>query len=379
VTTNKKKFALTILVNVCSIFSFLYLYAHELSPNITNLKVEKNGVRIEFVTNVEAYITGVDFSMLDNTKGHKNLEYYKKLRTLGETELSSVFLNNWNEFTSLFTLVTEDGRKLDKFFFSFIEIEEIDNPKVPRLGTIHFFVEAFGVRSFTFKASKKLGDIILRQEGVENGVSQYLTPGEKSVIISNDKIESRTKVDIFFDYILAGFYHILPKGLDHILFVMGLLFLTPKIAPLVMQISIFTLAHTITLAMNSLGLVTIAAGIVEPLIALSIVYIAYENIYRPQLTKYRIVTIFLFGLLHGLGFANVLKTFGLPEENLILALFGFNIGVEIGQITIVLLGFIVLTYIFKGIKRYRVYVTLPGSLFIGIFGLWWMFERMLVS
>ena len=378
-TTNKIKFALAILVNVCSIFSFLYLYAHELSPNIADLKVEKNGVHIKFVTNLEAYLTGVDLSTRDNTKGHNNLEYYKKLRTLGETELSSVFLNNWDEFTSLLTIATEDGRKLDRFFFSFIEIEEIDNIDVPRLSTIHFFVEAFGIKSFTFKASEKLGDIILRQEGVENGVSQYLTPGEKSVIISNDKMERRTKVDIFFDYILAGFYHILPKGIDHILFVMGLLFLTPKIATLVMQISIFTLAHTITLAMSSLGLVTLEAVVVEPLIALSIVYIAYENIFRPQLTKYRIITIFLFGLLHGLGFASVLKAFGLPDENLILALFGFNIGVEIGQLTIVLLGFIILTYLFKGKKRYRVYVTLPGSLFIGIFGLWWMFERIFVS
>ena len=317
--------------------------------------------------------------MLDNTKDHNNQEYYKKLRALGETELSSLFLNKWAEFTSLFTLTTEDGKKLDRFSFSFIEIEEIDNLDIPRLSTIHFFVETSGERSLTFRASKKLGDIILRQEGVENGVNQYLISGEKSAIISDEKIVVRTKADVFFDYVLAGFYHILPKGIDHILFVMGLLFLTPKIAPLVMQISVFTLAHTITLAMSSLELVNIAAGVVEPLIALSIVYIAYENIFRPQLTKYRMITIFLFGLLHGLGFASVLKTFGLPDENLILALFGFNIGVELGQIAIVLLGFIILTNLFKGISLYRAYVTLPGSFIIGIFGLWWMLERILVT
>ena len=131
--------------------------------------------------------------------------------------------------------------------------------------------------------------------------------------------------------------------------------------------------------MSSLGLVTITAGVVEPLIALSIVYIAYENIFRPQLTKYRMITIFLFGLLHGLGFASVLKTFGLPKENLVLALFGFNIGVEFGQIILVLSGFIIFTYIFKSKKRYRAYVTLPGSFLTGIFGLWWMLERILVS
>ena len=377
-TINSGKFAFAVLINACSIFSSFYLYAHELSPNIANLKVEKNGVQIKFITSLEAYVTGVDFSILDNTKDHINSEYYKKLRALEKTELTSVFLNNWEEFTSLFTLTTEDGKKLDKFSFSFIEIEEIDNPDIPRLGTIHFFVETSGEKSFTFRASKKLGDIILRQEGVEGGVSQYLISGEKSVVISSGKLEARTKFNIFVDYILAGFYHILPKGVDHILFVMGLLFLTPKIPPLVMQISIFTLAHTITLAMSSLGLFTVAAGVVEPLIALSIVYIAYENIFRSQLTKYRIITIFLFGLLHGLGFASVLKTFGLPEENFILALLGFNIGVELGQITIVLLGFIILANIFKSINQFRVYITLPGSFFIGVFGLWWMLERLLV-
>ena len=378
-TINRIKFALAILINAYFIFSPLFLYAHELSPNIANLKVENNRVQIKFITNLEAYVTGVDFSMLDNTKDHNNQEYYKKLRALGETELSSLFLNKWAEFTSLFTLTTEDGKKLDRFSFSFIEIEEIDNLDIPRLSTIHFFVETSGERSITFRASKKLGDIILRQEGVENGVNQYLISGEKSAIISDEKIVVRTKAYVFFDYVLAGFYHILPKGIDHILFVMGLLFLTPKITPLVMQISVFTLAHTITLAMSSLKLVSIAAGVVEPLIALSIVYIAYENIFRPQLTKYRMITIFLFGLLHGLGFASVLKTFGLPDENLILALFGFNIGVELGQITIVLLGFIILANLFKGISLYRVYVTLPGSFIIGIFGLWWMLERILVT
>ena len=378
-TINRIKFTLPILFIACSIFGSLYLHAHELSPNIANLKVEKNRVQIKFITDLEAYITGVDFSMLDSTKDHNNQDYYKELRALGKTELSSLFLNNWEDFTSLFTIINEDGKKLDRFSFSFIEIEEIDNLDIPRLSTIHFFIETSGERSVTFRASKKLGDIVLRQEGVENGLSQYLVSGEKSALISNEKMVVRTKFDVFFDYILAGFYHIVPKGTDHILFVMGLLFLTPKIAPLVMQISVFTVAHTITLAMSSLGHVSIAEGVVEPLIALSIVYIAYENIFRPQLTKYRIITIFLFGLLHGLGFASVLKTFGFPDEHFILALFGFNIGVELGQITIVLLGFIILTYLSKSISRYRVYVTLPGSFIIGVFGLWWMLERILVT
>ena len=235
------------------------------------------------------------------------------------------------------------------------------------------------MRPFAFKASKKLGDIILRQEGVENGISQYLMSGEESVLISNEKREVKTLVDVFFDYILAGFYHILPKGLDHILFVLGLLFLTPKIFPLAMQISIFTLAHTVTLATSTLGIFTISSRVVEPLIALSIVYIAYENIFKTRLTRYRIITIFVFGLLHGLGFASVLKTFGLPDNNFIWALIGFNLGVELGQITLVLGAFLILTAFFRTKKQFRIYVTIPGSLILGIFGLWWVLERILLT
>ena len=317
--------------------------------------------------------------MMGNTDDHDNVEYYKKLRNLKQTELSSVFLKNWNEFTSLFILSTQDGGKLDDFSFSFIELEEIDNLDVPRLGTVYFFVETAGMRPFTFKASKKLGDIILRQKGVENGISQYLMSGEESVLISNEKREVKTLVDVIFDYILAGFYHILPKGLDHILFVLGLLFLTPKILPLAMQISTFTVAHTITLATSALGIFTISGSVVEPLIALSIVYIAYENIFKTRLTRYRIITIFVFGLLHGLGFASVLKTFGLPDNNFIWALIGFNLGVELGQITLVMVAFPILTRIFKTKKQFRTYVTIPGSLILGIFGLWWVLERILLT
>ena len=341
--------------------------------------VVKNRVEIKFVTNLEAYITGVDFSMMGNTDDHDNVEYYKKLRNLKQTELSSVFLKNWNEFTSLFTISTQDGGKLDDFSFSFIELEKNDNLDVPRLSTVFFSVENAGMRPFTFKASKKLGDIILRQEGVENGISQYLMWGEESGLISNEKREVNTSVDVFFDYIVTGFYHILPKGLDHILFVLGLLFLTPKFLPLAMQISTFTIAHTITLATSALGIFTISGGVVEPLIALSIVYIAYENIFKTRLTRYRIITIFVFGLLHGLGFASVLKTFGLPDNNFIWALIGFNLGVELGQITLVLVAFSILTPIFKTKKQFRIYVTIPGSLILGIFGLWWVIERILLA
>ena len=166
-------------------------------------------------------------------------------------------------------------------------------------------------------------------------------------------------------------------GLDHILFLLGLLFFSQKVYALVFQISLFTLAHTITLGLNSLKIINLPITIVEPLIALTIVYVAIENILKSEGSKYRSIIIFIFGLLHGLGFASVLNTFGLPENHFLLALTGFNVGVELGQITIVFLVYFILKLLFNTQEQFRNYITIPGSLIIGVFGVWWLLERIL--
>ena len=171
----------------------------------------------------------------------------------------------------------------------------------------------------------------------------------------------------------------MPKGLDHILFVLGLLFLTPKVYPLLIQVSIFTLAHTITLAISSLKIINISTAIIEPLIAASIIYVAIENFFNSSLTKYRSIIIFFFGLLHGLGFASVLSSFGLPGTNFIWALVGFNVGVEIGQLTIILAFYAVFIYWIKTKNYYRKYISIPGSLIIALFGTFWFLERTLLA
>ena len=137
-----------------------------------------------------------------------------------------------------------------------------------------------------------------------------------------------------------GFDHIVPKGLDHILFVLGLFFLAAQFRPLLLQISLFTLAHTITLALAALGYVNLPGSIVEPLIAASIVFIAIENVWARGISRWRPFVIFGFGLLHGLGFASVLGEFGLPEETFVAALIGFNVGVEVGQLAVIAVMFL---------------------------------------
>jgi hypothetical protein len=188
----------------------------------------------------------------------------------------------------------------------------------------------------------------------------------------------------------VGFDHILPKGLDHILFVLGLFFLSTRWGPLLWQISAFTLAHTFTLALGALGWVNISGSIVEPLIAASIVYVAVENLFQRGLTKWRPLIIFGFGLLHGLGFASVLSEFGLPDDQFIPALIGFNVGVEVGQLTVIAMAALVLlgcVRLAKGsdlneveapVASYPVMfraVSLPASLIIAIVGAYWCVER----
>ena len=210
---------------------------------------------------------------------------------------------------------------------------------------------------------------------MENGVTQFLFPGEKSEVISSKTGKPKIWYDTFLEYIPVGFTHILPKGLDHILFVLGLLFLTPKIYPLVLQISIFTLAHTITLAISALKIITISSKIVEPLIAASIIYIAVENFFNSSLTKYRSITIFFFGLLHGLGFALVLSDIGYQSSKLILNLISFNLGIEAAQIFIILFLYILLGIKFSNKKYYKYIFQVPVSLFIALVGIYWFFER----
>ena len=175
-------------------------------------------------------------------------------------------------------------------------------------------------------------------------------------------------------YVVAGFEHIIPKGLDHILFVLGLFFSSLLLASLLWQVTAFTLAHSITLGLASLGLVAAPGNIVEPLIALSIVWIAVENCLFKQTAKWRPAVVFGFGLLHGLGFAAVLNEYGLPRDDLVASLLAFNIGVEIGQISVILMAFVV-TFFIRKKSWFRARVQIPMSLLIGLVGLYWFIER----
>ena len=178
----------------------------------------------------------------------------------------------------------------------------------------------------------------------------------------------------FTSYLKQGFEHILPEGLDHILFVLGLFLLCRAWKPTLIQVTTFTAAHTVTLALATLGYVSAPADIVEPIIAASIAVIALENIFRPTYGKFRIILVFVFGLIHGLGFAQRLIDERIPSGSIVSSLLGFNLGVEFGQLAVIGLA-IAATFWIKDEEKYRGWVVIPASTLIAVAGLFWAYQR----
>jgi hypothetical protein len=179
---------------------------------------------------------------------------------------------------------------------------------------------------------------------------------------------------IFTSEVKRGFLHVLPLGLDHVLFVLGLFLMTRKWKPLLFQVTTFTLAHTITLWLASAGWVSLPPSVVEPVIAASIVFVALENLVRREYSHWRLVVVFVFGLIHGLGFAGVMATRLDSTGSLVVGLLGINIGVEFGQLAVIAIAFLATCWIASE-EKYRRFVVVPGSILIALAGVWWVVER----
>ena len=174
------------------------------------------------------------------------------------------------------------------------------------------------------------------------------------------------------------FTYILPKGLDHILFVIGLFLLNTKLKPLLWQVTAFTTEHTITLGLAIYGMVSLSSAIVEPLIALSITYVAVENLVTTELKPWRVGLVFASGLLHGMEFVGVLADLGLPRSELLTALVTFNAGVELGQFAVVGMAFVSVVGMLDQ-NWYRRRVVVPVSNAIATAGMFWTVHRVLTA
>ena len=138
-------------------------------------------------------------------------------------------------------------------------------------------------------------------------------------------------------------------------------------------VTAFTLAHSITLSLAALQIVSLPSRLVESVIAASVVIAALNNL-RGTISKRRWIMAFAFGLIHGFGFASVLADLGLPQGALVLALIGFNAGVEIGQLCIVAV-FLPIAFWLRATRFYRVGVLTGGSLVVALLASWWLVQR----
>lgn len=183
--------------------------------------------------------------------------------------------------------------------------------------------------------------------------------------------------EVITKYLGLGFTHIIPLGFDHVLFILCIFFLNTDIKKIILQASMFTLAHSITLGLAAYGYINPPANIIEPLIAISIVLLALENVFNTsdKVKSWRMVMVFAFGLVHGMGFAGALHELGLPRYAFFKALISFNVGVELGQLAIIVAMYLLVAKVFAQRTWYRARIVIPASVIIALIATYWTIER----
>ena len=230
-------------------------------------------------------------------------------------------------------------------------------------------------------------ELIILTEDSEDGEVVSILPGNSFTLVrqqaaagasGNSAAVLETKPadqpSAFLGWIRSGYLHVVPLGYDHILFILGMFLMVPKWKPLLLQSTMFTLAHSLTLALSVLGWVDLPSKLLQILIALSIAFIGIENLVAPKLGKLRMAIILGFGMIHGIGIASGLgeKLRDLPRAKLTEPLIGYNLGVELAQITILAAAFL----FFLPLKKWEKTAFTTGSVVISCAGIAWMIERM---
>lgn len=371
---------LSLFLTVISLY--LPVYADVVKPALVEISVFSDArVNIEIRTSIEALLTGIN-GRYRNTQEAPNSDQYDALRELEAPDLREAF-NAFHPVLLDGVDLIVDGVSIP-LEMGVVDIAPPGYTKVPRASVIRLVgTIPEGAMSLQWYYPMAFGDQAVRVRQVDEVAGEYHWSGHQW--IKDDRpSEPFSLTEVFTKptfwsvaslYVSAGFLHIVPKGLDHILFILGIFLMSMRLKPLLLQATMFTIAHSLTLSLGVFGLVNLPPQIVEPLIALSIAYVAFENLASEQLSRFRLPVVFAFGLLHGLGFATILTEFGLPEELYVAALLWFNVGVEFGQIALLVCAYLAITVWFSRAEVYRRYVVLPGSLAIGGLGAYWMVER----
>lgn len=367
---------LSSFVLVCLFFIGSSGLAHEIRPAIVTatFTIDSN-YEIKVVGNFEMLLAGIGPKHKD-TNESSQAKKYNTLRALPTDQLTRQIAEygpHWLEGVE----VSFNGARV-RPHIGRIEVPAVGDVDLPRLSTIYIVgTVPTAASEFQWRYNPAFGSSVLRVKRARNGeiIAFWLKDGEKSKPIRVTGATPRSFFATFSQYLSLGFTHIVPLGLDHILFVLGLYLLSTRVKPLLVQVTSFTVAHSVTLGLGLYGFVSISPTIVEPLIAASIVFVAVENLITDRLTPWRPYVVFGFGLIHGLGFAGVLREIGLAKDDFINGLIAFNIGVELGQLTVILCAFLAVGFWFRSRSWYRTLVVQPASILIALIGAFWMVER----
>lgn len=348
--------------------------AHEVQPAIMDVTIGADTLDIAVDWMAEAAVAGVDLEGLADTNEADNAEDYDRVRALSPEAFEEALRAAWPEIASQITIAAGDRRL--PLALGEVEVPDVGNVELARISRLNLAapLPADG-SAITIGWAPALGPLVVRQSGVEDGYAAYLAPGMVSDPIPREGGVEQTGLEAFADYVLVGFDHIVPQGLDHILFVLGLFFFSLRMRALLWQVTAFTLAHTVTLALGALDIIRLSPDIVEPIIAASIVYVGVENLFLRKLPPWRPFVVFGFGLLHGLGFAAVLQDFGLGNAHFVPKLIGFNVGVELGQLAVIAAAWLTLALFFGRFGWYHRRIAAPVSVAIAIIAGFWVLER----
>ncbi|MEM6985930.1 MAG: HupE/UreJ family protein [Pseudomonadota bacterium] len=373
-TLTAAKSTLMVSLALCSLATSAH--AHEIDPAIVDITVDQNTVRVDIDFALEPIILGMDLGEIEHTDEANDSEAFDAVRLAQPEELRKQFLATWPSIKPKIRL-RAGSAELDPLIESIV-IPDVGNAILPRNSvlTLVASLPPDGT-SVSFGWSSDLGSTIVRQINAQGevGYAEMLVGGTDSAKLPRAESARRNLVETLLNYTVVGFLHIIPLGLDHIVFVLGLFFFSLALKPLIWQVTAFTLAHSVTLALASLGVISVPASVVEPLIALSIAYVAFENLRGGEITWVRTAVVFAFGLLHGLGFAFVLGDVGLPPSQFLASLFAFNVGVELGQLAVIAVAYLALGLPFGKRSWYRRAIAIPCSLAIGALGVYWTVER----
>ncbi len=367
-------------------------WAHPTLPTVALVKVTEDGrVRITLVHDALAYA-------LNDTSARVSDSDMRALLSGPESELADAFKDARERLEGGFQL-SADGAAVA---FEIVDEPRVDavrlwkeqNPGQPLPLKMEFGISAVlprGAAAMTLRFPAVLSEVLLSVDrpGVEPQALP-LSAGERSPAIDvrgasgaarstsdgGERAPARPAsfAEVALRYARLGYLHIIPRGADHALFVLGLFLLTPRVGSVLWQISAFTLAHTMTLTLATLHVVTLPARIIEPAIAVSIAFIAVENLVVRRVHPWRTLVAFVFGLVHGMGFASGLMEIGLPTGQLAAGLVAFNVGVEGGHLTVLAGAFLLLGW-WRGRAWYRSRVSIPVSIVIALVALVWFVQR----